>query len=120
MVEMRVYIEKRHKSREIEQPGAWFTPPIDYDELEERIGVTDQEPDYVIRDYELPFEIDEDMMIEELNCLCQLVEICRNPCRTIRVHCSKSMAVWKMCISTLPKTRILFSKRRAAARMVRG
>ena len=47
---------------------------IDYDELEERIGVTDQEPDYVIRDYELPFEIDEDMMIEELNCLCQMVD----------------------------------------------
>ena len=74
MLEMRVYIEKRHKSREIELVGAWFTPPIDYDELEERIDVTDQEPDYVIRDYELPFEIDEDMMIEELNCLCQLVE----------------------------------------------
>ena len=74
MLEMRVYIEKRHKSREIELVGAWFTPPIDYDELEERIGVTDQEPDYVIRDYELPFEIDEDMMIEELNCLCQMVD----------------------------------------------
>ena len=42
MLEMRVYIEKRHKSREIEQPGVWFTPPIYYDELEERIGVTDQ------------------------------------------------------------------------------
>ena len=74
MLEMRVYIEKRHKSREIEQFGVWFTPPIDYDELEERIGVTNQEPDYVIRDYELPFEIDEDMMIEELNCLCQMVD----------------------------------------------
>lgn len=74
MLEMRVYIEKRDKTREIEPVGAWFTPPIDYDELEERIGVTNQEPDYVIRDYELPFEIDEDMMIEELNCLCQLVE----------------------------------------------
>ena len=59
ILEMRVYIEKRHKSREIELVGAWFTPPIDYDELEERIGVTDQEPDYVIRDYELPFEIDD-------------------------------------------------------------
>ena len=51
-----------------------FAKDIDYDELEERIGVTDQEPDYVIRDYELPFEIDEDMMIEELNCLCQMVD----------------------------------------------
>ena len=30
------------------------------------------------------------------------------------------MAVWKMCISTLPKIRIPFYKRRAAARMVRG
>ena len=39
MLEMRVYIEKRDKTREIEQPDAWFTPPIDYDELEERIGV---------------------------------------------------------------------------------
>ena len=57
MLEMRVYIEKRHKSRENEQPSVWFTPPIDYDELEERIGVTDQEPDYVIRD-----------------CLCQMVD----------------------------------------------
>ena len=74
MLEMRVYIEKRDKTREIEPVGAWFTRPIDYDELEERIGVTDQEPDYVIRDYELPFEIDEDMMIEELNCLCQMVD----------------------------------------------
>ena len=54
MLEMRVYIEKRHKSREIEPVGAWFTPPIDYDEL--------------------AFEIDEDMMIEELNCLCQMVD----------------------------------------------
>ena len=36
--------------------------------------MTDQEPDYVIRDYELPFEIDEDMMIEELNRLCQMVD----------------------------------------------
>ena len=26
MLEMRVYIEKRDKTREIEQPDAWFTP----------------------------------------------------------------------------------------------
>ena len=71
---MRIYIANLGKYNEGELVGAWFTPPIDYDELEERIGVTDQEPDYVIRDYELPFEIDEDMMIEELNCLCQMVD----------------------------------------------
>ena len=71
---MRIYIANLGKYNEGELVGAWFTPPIDYDELEERIGVTDQEPDCVIRDYELPFEIDEDMMIEELNCLCQMVD----------------------------------------------
>ena len=74
MAVIEAYVTNLGKYNEGELVGAWFTPPIDYDELEERIGVTDQEPDYVIRDYELPFEIDEDMMIEELNCLCQLVE----------------------------------------------
>ena len=74
MEEMRIYIEKRINDRETEPVGAWFTPPIDYDALAERICVTDYEPDYVIRNYELPFDIDENMMIEEINCLCQLAE----------------------------------------------
>ena len=74
MAFIEAYVTNLGKYNEGELVGAWFTPPIDYDELEERIGVTNQEPDYVIRDYELPFEIDEDMMIEELNCLCQMVD----------------------------------------------
>ena len=119
MIEMRVYIEKRDKTREMEQPGVWFTPPIDYDELEERIGVTDQEPDYVIRDYELPFEIDEDMMIEELNCLCQMVEIA-GKCAEQYWNTAHGVRKCSNLYEHFVRTRILFSKRRAAARMVRG
>ena len=36
--------------------GAWFTPPIDFDEVKERIGLNDEYEEYAIHDYELPFE----------------------------------------------------------------
>lgn len=51
--------------------GAWFTPPIDYDEMAERIGLNDE---YAIHDYKLPFEIDGYTPIEEVNRLCEMVE----------------------------------------------
>ena len=35
--------------------GAWFTPPGDYDDMAERIGLTLQSEEYAILDYELPF-----------------------------------------------------------------
>ena len=54
--------------------GAWFTPPVDYDEMAERIGLNDEYEEYAIHDYELPFEIDEYTPIEEVNRLCEMVE----------------------------------------------
>ena len=54
--------------------GAWFTPPIDFDEVKERIGLNDEYEEYAIHDYELPFEIDEYTPIEEVNRLCEMVE----------------------------------------------
>ena len=39
--------------------GAWFTPPIDYDEMAERIGLNDEYEEYAIHDYELPFVLNE-------------------------------------------------------------
>ena len=48
--------------------GAWFTPPIDYDEMAERIGLNDEYEEYAIHDYELPFAIDEYTPIEEAIC----------------------------------------------------
>lgn len=54
--------------------GDWFTPPVDYDEMAERIGLNERYEEYAIHDYELPFEIDEYTPIEEVNRLCEMVE----------------------------------------------
>ena len=74
MEEMRVYIANLGKYNEGELGGDWFTPPVDYDEMAERIGLNDRYEEYAIHDYELPFEIDEYTPIEEVNRLCEMVE----------------------------------------------
>ena len=74
MEEMRVYIANLGKYNEGELVGDWFTPPVDYDEMAERIGLNDYYEEYAIHDYELPFEIDEYTPIEEVNRLCAMVE----------------------------------------------
>lgn len=73
MDEMRVYIANLGKYVEGELVGAWFTPPIDFDEMKERIGLSSQYEEYAIHDYELPFTIDEYTPIEEVNRLCAMV-----------------------------------------------
>lgn len=68
MNEMRVCIESRlHTSEEIR--SAWFTLPIDEEELEEQIGVPIDSEDYRITEMELSFadEVGEDTTIEKLN-----------------------------------------------------
>ena len=57
MEEMRVYIANLGKYNEGELVGAWFEPPIDMDEVRERIGLNEQYEEYAIHDFELPFEI---------------------------------------------------------------
>lgn len=79
---MQVYIANLGKYNEGELVGAWFTPPIDYDEMAERIGLNDEYEEYTIHDYELPFEIDEYTPIEEINRLCEWWRICRRIYRT--------------------------------------
>lgn len=74
MEEMRVYIANLGKYNEGELVGDWFTPPVDYDEMAERIGLNEYYEEYAIHDYELPFEIDEYTPIEEVNRLCAMVE----------------------------------------------
>ena len=74
MEEMRVYIANLGKYNEGELVGAWFTPPVDWDEVKERIGLNDEYEEYAIHDYELPFEIEEYTPIEEINRLCALAE----------------------------------------------
>lgn len=74
MEQMRVYIANLGKYNEGELVGTWFTPPVDLDEVKERIGLNDEYEEYAIHDYELPFEIDEYTTIEEINRLCGLAE----------------------------------------------
>ncbi|MFS1132546.1 antirestriction protein ArdA [Enterococcus hirae] len=74
MDQMRVYIANLGKYNEGELVGAWFTPPVDFDEVKERIGLNNEYEEYAIHDYELPFEIDEYTPIEEINRLCGLAE----------------------------------------------
>lgn len=42
MEEMRVYIANLGKYNECELVGDWFTPPIDWDDLKERIGLNSE------------------------------------------------------------------------------
>ena len=71
---MRIYIANLGKYNEGELVGAWFTPPVDFEEVTERIGLNDEYEEYAIHDYELPFAIDEYTPIEEVNRLCEMVE----------------------------------------------
>ncbi|WP_270659836.1 antirestriction protein ArdA [Enterococcus thailandicus] len=74
MEEMRVYIANLGKYNEGELVGAWFTLPVDEDEVSERIGLDDVYEEYAIHDFELPFEIDEYISLDELNRLGDLAQ----------------------------------------------
>ena len=46
MEEMRIYIANLGKYNEGELVGAWFTPPVDFEEVKERIGLNDEYEEY--------------------------------------------------------------------------
>src|SRR5690625_3022606 len=73
-MEMQVFITNLGKYNEGEINGAWFSPPIDFEEVKERIGLNGEYEEYAIFDYELPFEIGEYTPISEVNRLCAMVE----------------------------------------------
>lgn len=73
-MDMQVYIANLGKYNEGELVGAWFTPPIDIEDVKERIGLNGEYEEYAIHDYELPFEIDEYTPISEINRLCAMVQ----------------------------------------------
>ena len=54
MDDMQVYIANLGKYNEGELVGAWFTFPIDFEEVKEKIGLNDEYEEYAIHDYELP------------------------------------------------------------------
>ncbi|MBM6615047.1 antirestriction protein ArdA [Desemzia sp. RIT804] len=73
-MEMQVYISNLGKYNEGELVGAWFHPPINMEEVKEKIGLNDEYEEYAIHDYDLPFTIDEYTPIHEINRLCTMIE----------------------------------------------
>ncbi|EIE5877911.1 antirestriction protein ArdA [Listeria monocytogenes] len=73
-MEMQIYIVNLGRYNEGESVGAWFHPPIEMEEVKEKIGLNEQYEEYAIHDYELPFEVNEYMPLSEVNRLCALVE----------------------------------------------
>lgn len=73
MDDMQGYIANLGKYNEGELVIAWFTFPIDFEEVKEKIGLNDAYEEYAIHDSELPFAVDEYTSIGELNRLWEMV-----------------------------------------------
>lgn len=65
--EFEVYIVNLGKYNEGKLVGAWFTLPVSYDDIAEKIGLDEHYEEYAIHDYELPFDVSEYESIETLN-----------------------------------------------------
>lgn len=74
MRDLNVYVANLGKYNEGELVGAWFSLPINIDEVEEKIGLTDEYEEYAIHDYELPVDIPEYISLTELNRMAELLE----------------------------------------------
>ena len=48
---MKVYVANLGRYNEGELVGAWFTPPIDEEEMAERIGLNEDYEEYAIHDF---------------------------------------------------------------------
>lgn len=71
---MKVYVANLGRYNEGELVGAWFTPPIDEEEMAKRIGLNEDYEEYAIHDFELPFDVDEYTPISEINRLCEAIQ----------------------------------------------
>ena len=74
MKEMSVYVVNLGKYNEGELIGDWFVPPIDWEDVKNRIGLNNEYEEYAIHDWQLPFDINEYTSIEEINYLYDMVE----------------------------------------------
>ena len=73
--DMAVYIANLGKYNEGYLVGAWFTFPIDEEDVKEKIGLNEQYEEYAIYDSEnFPCELEEYTSIEELNRIYELIQ----------------------------------------------
>ena len=96
---MRIYIANLGKYNEGELVGAWFTPPVDFEEVKERIGLNDEYEEYAIHDYELPFAIDEYTPMRKSTACVKWWRTYRNTFRRNYQSCNPTLAVSKNSVS---------------------
>ena len=73
--DMAVYIANLGKYNEGYLVGAWFTFPIDEEDVKEKIGLNEQYEEYAIHDTNnFPIAIGEYVSIEELNEMYEMIE----------------------------------------------
>ena len=78
--DMAVYIANLGKYNEGYLVGAWFTFPIDEEDVKEKIGLNEQYEEYAIHDTDnFPIAIGEYVSIEELNEMYadSVISVCR-------------------------------------------
>ncbi|MFQ8923985.1 MAG: antirestriction protein ArdA [Clostridium paraputrificum] len=75
MDDMRVYIANLGKYNEGYLVGDWFSFPLDYEEIKEKIGLNERYEEYAIHDTEnFSIEIGEHISIDELNRIYEMIE----------------------------------------------
>ena len=79
MDDIKVFIANLGKYNEGEIVGAWFTPPINNEELAEKLGLNDQYEEYMVQDYEGPVVFSEYSTIGEINEAAAAVEALKAP-----------------------------------------
>ena len=73
--DMAVYIANLGKYNEGYLVGAWFTFPIDEEDVTEKIGLNEQYEEYAVHDTDnFPIDIGEYVSIEELNEMYEMIE----------------------------------------------
>ena len=72
---MRVYIANLGKYNEGYLVGDWFSFPLDFEEITERIGLNGEYEEYAVHDTDnFPCEVSEYISIDELNQMVEMIE----------------------------------------------
>lgn len=73
---MRIYLlndSRPYRENEDGYSGAWFNCPVGLEEVKEKLGVENEEQ-VIIADYELPFPVQSDTPLFEVNRYCRMVQ----------------------------------------------
>ena len=74
MDDYKVYLANLGKYNEGELVGAWFSFPLDEEEIKEKLGLNEHYEEYAVHDYEFPIKLPEYISIDELNDMYEKIE----------------------------------------------